>query len=136
MTDEDMTDDDIREMTDRIYTLAAAGRWEEVAALMTPDFVIREADDLPYTKRLEGPNALRDLYIEVTGLWEEPAFERHALTVGDGHAVAILTMTATSRKTGERLRMPICETFRFEGGKCAEIRPYYFGAEAVRDSVG
>ena len=130
-----MTDDELRETTERIYALAAAGAWKKVSELMAPDFVISEADDLPYTKRLEGPNALRNLYVEVTSLWNEPSFKRHALTVGEGHAVVILTMTATSKKTGERLSIPICEAFRFDDGKCAEIRPYYFGAEAVRRAI-
>jgi ketosteroid isomerase-like protein len=130
-----MTDAEIRTVVEQLYAAAGAGDWDNVAALLTDDFVIREAAGLPYAGTWHGKDALRQVYMLVMGAWQDPKVAIHALTVGDGHAVGLLTLTVTAPGTGERHSFPIAEMFRIDNGRIAEIQPYYFDTAAVTKAL-
>jgi ketosteroid isomerase-like protein len=130
-----MTDAEIRTVVEQLYAAAGAGDWDNVAALLTDDFVIREAVGLPYAGTWHGKDALRQVYMLVMGAWQDPKVAMHALTVGDGHAVGLLTLTVTAPGTGERHSFPIAEMFRIDNGRIAEIQPYYFDTAAVTKAL-
>jgi uncharacterized protein len=120
-----------RALVERLYQVAGAGDWTAVAELLADDFVITEAAGLPYAGTWRGKDALRQVYTLVMGKWRDAKVDIHAITVGDGHAVGLLTLHATSPVSGERLSLPIAEIFRVNAGKIAEIRPFYFDTAAV-----
>jgi hypothetical protein len=130
-----MTDAEVRSIIERLYAAAGAGDWDGVAALLADDFVISEAAGLPYAGTWHGKDALRQVYMLVMGTWRDPKVDIHAVTVGDGHAVGLLTLAVTAPDTGERHSFPIAEMFRIDSGKIAEIRPYYFDTAAVAKAL-
>lgn len=131
-----MTLQQVQALIAELYDLSAKGDWDGVAAHLTDDFHIVEADSLPYGGIYEGKNALRDLFTQVMGFWEDPALDLHDVTVSEGNAIGIVTMTATSRHDGSRVAMDIAERFILRGGKVAAIKPYYFDTNLVRRAAG
>lgn len=122
---------DVRAWIEALYGLTAAGKWDEVSDYLTDDFYIDEAPSLPYGGKWEGRDALQRLYTHVFRYWDEPELIRHDLTLSDDHAVALITINATSRATGERLAMRLTEVFHFRDGKICAITPYYFDTAAI-----
>jgi ketosteroid isomerase-like protein len=118
-----------------LYDLTAAGRWDEVEAQLTDDFSIVEVDGLPYEGTWTGRDALRRLYTVVFGYWQDPELKIHDLTLSEDHGVALLSIFATSGKTGERIEMKVAEVFLLRGDKISGIRPYYFDVGAILKHV-
>lgn len=108
---------------DALYGATGAGDWEAASAMLTDDFVACEADGLPMAGEYRGKNGLRDLYEKVMGMVDVVALDRSALPVDKDCAIAVLTMRFAdpALKPAE-----LCEMFRFRGGKCCEIKPYYY----------
>lgn len=123
-----MTPEEIRDFVDELYGLTAVGDWENVAARLTEDFVVTEAEGLPMAGRYEGRNGLRDLYIKVMGTLDVVALDRVETTVGRDHAVTILSLRFADPSLPPA---EILELFRFRDGKLAEIKPYYFDPAPV-----
>lgn len=123
-----MTPEEIRDFVDELYGLTAVGDWESVAARLTEDFVVTEAEGLPMAGRYEGRNGLRDLYIKVMGTLDVVALDRVETTVGRDHAVTILSLRFADPSLPPA---EILELFRFRDGKLAEIKPYYFDPAPV-----
>ncbi|HUD95549.1 nuclear transport factor 2 family protein [Sphingobium sp.] len=127
---------DIRNMVQRIYQLTGTGQWDAVADMLTDDFVILEADSLPYAGTYEGKSALQDLYTRVFAYWEDPALETGDICVGQDHAIVLVKVTATARSSGQRLEMPLTEVFHVRGDKFCGITPYYFDTASIARATG
>ncbi len=106
----------------------AAGRGDEAAtkALLTEDFSIFVPASLPHGGTYHGREALRPLFEKALGLIGAVGFEVHAMTSGDNHVVAILSLL-----TAEGGKIRIAESFRMVDGLIAEIVPYYLDTQAV-----
>lgn len=126
----------IKAQVEHLYALTAQGRWDEVEAQMTDDFRIVEADSLPYAGEYEGRGALQELYTKVFAFWEDASLETSDITISEDHAVVLLTVHATSRHSGQRLAMPLCEVFHLRDGKFCGITPYYFDTASIARATG
>lgn len=126
----------IKGMVENLYALTAAGKWDEVADQLTDDFRIVEAESLPFGGVYEGKDALQRLYAKVFAFWEDPALEQKDITVSGDNVIVIISFHATSRHSGERLEMPLCEVFHLRGDKFSGITPYYFDTAAICRASG
>ncbi|WP_375195065.1 nuclear transport factor 2 family protein [Sphingobium sp.] len=126
----------IRAMVERLYQLTGTGQWDAVAAMLTDDFAIREADSLPYAGTYSGKGALQELYTKVFAYWEDPSLETGDICVGEDHAIVLVKVTATSRHSGERLEMPLAEVFHVRGDQFSGITPYYFDTASIARATG
>ena len=77
-----MTHDEKVAFVDKLYELAAVGDFDGCEAMMTDDFFITEADDLPMAGTYTGVTALRDLYTRVFGMIEVTGLQRIQTTTG------------------------------------------------------
>lgn len=120
-----MSRDEIAAFVDRLYAAASASDWEGTAALLSDDFVAHEADCLPMAGAYRGKNGLRELFQKVMTMVDVVALDRSDLMIGEDSAIAVLTMRFAdpALKPAE-----LCEVFRFRGGECCEIKPYYYDA--------
>ena len=125
-----------KSLVQRLYQLSGAGDWDAVAELLTDDFAILEAESLPYAGTYTGKGALQELYGKVFAFWEDAALETGDICVGDDHVVVMVTVTATSRHNGERLRMPLTEVFHLRGDRISGITPYYFDTASIARATG
>lgn len=119
-----------------LYAFTAAGRWDDVEALLTDDFRIIEADSLPFAGEYTGKGALQELYGKVFAFWEDASLDTRDITISEDHAIVMLTINATSRHDGQRLAMPLCEVFHLRGDKICGITPYYFDTDAIARATG
>jgi ketosteroid isomerase-like protein len=126
----------IREMIEHLYALTNTGQWADVADCLTDDFRISEADSLPYGGEYLGKSALQDLYTRVFAYWDDASLEIRDIAISEGHAIALLSLHATSRFNGERLGMPLCEVFHLRGDRICGITPYYFDTAAIARATG
>jgi ketosteroid isomerase-like protein len=113
----------IKQRITNLYALTAQGKWDEVETQLTDDFRIVEADSLPYGGIYEGKGALQRLYTDVFAFWDDASLDLQDITISGDHAVGLLVIHATSRHSGERLTMPLCEVFHLRGDKFCGITP-------------
>lgn len=126
----------IKGRVEHLYALTAAGKWDEVEAQLTDDFRIDEAASLPFGGMYEGKDALQKLFTKVFAFWEDPSLDLKDITVSADHVIAIVSFHATSRHSGERLEMRLCEVFHIRGDKFSGITPYYFDTAAICRATG
>ena len=115
----------------RFYSLAAEARWDELAELVTDDFIVEEAESLPYGGVFRGIDGHRRLMEKLFETWEITAFDIEGVAVAETHATALMTMAATLRRDGRPMTVRICEVLRFEGARIRSVTPYYSDTAAI-----
>lgn len=124
-----------REKLQAVYGSAGAGDWEGVESLLHPDFVLFEAECLPFGGEWRGKDALKRCAEAMYAAWAKASVEIHDITGGDTHAVTVLTLTMTSKRTGETFAQTVNECGSFEDGLLKELRIHYFDAAEVAAKV-
>jgi len=119
----------------QFYEAAFGGAWEKIEDMLSDDFVIREAESLPFHAVYHGKSGLRDLYAYMTGYWTNFRAELKAVTVGDNYIVGLLEASGTAKSTGRSFSMPIAEIIRLREGKIVEIYPIWWDTMHVSNLV-
>jgi len=122
-------------MLSAVYAAAGARDWETVESLIHPDFVLYEAECLPFGGEWRGKDALQRCAAAMYGTWAEASVDIHDITGGESHAVTVLTLTMTSKRTGETFSQTVNEAGVFEDGLLRELRIHYFDAAEVAANV-
>ena len=125
-----------RKIQAAVYAHAGAREWDKVAALLHPDFVLYEAECLPFSGEWRGKDALQRCAAAMYGTWAEAKVDIHDITGGDTHAVTVLTLTMTPKDGGETFSQTVCEMGEFEGGLMKSLRIHYFDAAEVAAKAG
>lgn len=120
-----------QEIQAAVYAAAGARDWEKVESLLHPDFVLYEADCLPFAGEWRGKDALQRCAAAMYGTWAEAKVDIHDITGGDTHAVTVLTLTMTPKRGGETFSQTVCEMGEFEDGLMKSLKIHYFDAEEV-----
>lgn len=120
-----------REIQAAVYAHAGAREWDKVEALLHDDFVLYEAECLPFAGEWRGKDALQRCAAAMYGTWAEAKVDIHDITGGDTHAVTVLTLTMKPKGGGETFSQTVCEMGEFEGGQMKSLRIHYFDAEEV-----
>ena len=100
-------------------------------ALLAPDFVLRQADGLPYAGVYRGVEGWRGLLHKFGQTWSSlvPAL---VASVGSGPQFALLfDLAFTSRASGKTLNTRVLEFWTLRNGKVVEILPFYWDTAAV-----
>lgn len=108
-----------------------------VASVIHPDVVVLSAASLPYGGEWRGVEQFERFLKAFGAAWEElevqdPTF----MEFGDDAVIALLTMKAKARKTGETLHAPLCQINRFRDGLLAEVRPFYWDTAETNRVLG
>lgn len=119
------------QLLDQLYKDARVANWEAVAAVMADDLVIHEPPALPYGGEWRGRNALHELFSTVMTCWDDPVIVQDSLTSDGKTVVAMVRLTITSRRNGERVTHRIAEVSKVENGRVTEMRIYYFDTAQV-----
>ncbi|MEL7447226.1 MAG: nuclear transport factor 2 family protein [Pseudomonadota bacterium] len=120
-----------RELLSAVYAAAGARDWDKVESLLHPDFVLYEAECLPFGGEWRGQDALQRCAAAMYSTWAEAKVDIHDITGGDTWAVTVLTLTMTSKRTGETFSQTVNEAGTFEDGLLKELRIHYFDAAEV-----
>lgn len=122
---------------DRFFPALAAGDFAAMAPMVDPDFVVYEADGLPYAGTYRGLDGWRKLSRAVVATWAE--FKFHALEFpGDteNSLVVRFAISGRSRKTGKTFETTVLELWRFRHNRLCEIVPYYWDTRHLAEIDG
>lgn len=126
-----MTNEEKLALVESLYAKSGVGDFDAVELLLTDDFFIREADDLPMAGEYRGKTALRELYTHVFGTLKVADLEPEGMTVGGDYVVNLISFRF---ENPDLAPAQLAEVFRFRDDKVCEIRPYYFDAKPISDA--
>lgn len=112
----------------RLYSLAGRGKWAEAEQYLTDDFVIVEAETLPFKGSYHGKGALKELFAIVMATAGIQGVEEEQMTAGGDRVVALRVLLLHGSPP---VRCPLAEVFRLRDGKVAQILPFYFDSSMV-----
>ncbi|WP_156680867.1 nuclear transport factor 2 family protein [Sphingomonas profundi] len=110
-----------------LYAAGGAGDWNAAAALVTPDFTLREPECFPFGGTYLGIAALRAFYTVIFEAAGPTDMDLNAATSGDGHVTVLVTL----RMRDHGVTADVVEAFRMEDGKIAAITVYYLDPPRV-----
>jgi len=120
-----------REMLAAVYAAADAGDWDKVESLIHPDFVLYEANSLPFAGEWRGKDALQRCAAAMYGTWADTKLEMIDCTGGETYAVMVIRLTMHPKDGSAPFTQTICEAGCFEDGLLKELRIHYFDAAEV-----
>ena len=94
----------------------------KAASLLHDEFVLHEAECLPFGGEWRGKDALQRCAAAMYGTWAEAKVDIHDITGGDTWAVVVLTLTMTPKDGGETFQQTVCEAGSFEDGLLKDLR--------------
>jgi ketosteroid isomerase-like protein len=120
-----------RELLARVYATAGTRDWDAVEALIHPDFVLYEANSLPFAGEWRGKDALQRCAAAMYATWADTNLEMLDCTGGDTWAVMVIRLTMHPKDGSEPFTQTICEAGCFEDGLLRELRIHYFDAAEI-----
>ena len=112
---------------DRFMAALVTGDSHSLSTMLDPDFVLYEADGLPYGGVYRGVQGCLDLSAAVGQTWKGYSARRlEFVCESDDVLVIRLALSGTSRKTGISFETTALELWRFKYDKLVEIMPYYW----------
>ena len=118
---------DLVSIVNAFYDASAVGDFDAAEAMMTDDFQITEAENLPFGGVYKGKSALRNLFAKVMAMMSVAELKHSHMMVGENSVCCVVDMIMADG--GEPIQL--LEMFVFRGDKVCEIRPFYFNAIAV-----
>jgi ketosteroid isomerase-like protein len=115
-----------------LFAATGGGDWKAAESMLSTDFLVTEADTLPFGGIYRGPGALRELFEIVIASAGVVGLDIHEITAGGDRVVALLDLLLEGTPP---VRVPLAETFRFRDGKVCEIRPYYYDPTPIVSAV-
>lgn len=115
-----------------LFAATGGGDWNTAESMLTADFLVSEADTLPFAGVYRGPGALQKLFEIVMASAGVVGLDIHEITAGGDRVVALLDLLLEGTPPA---RVPLAETFRFRDGKVCEIRPYYYDPTPIVSAV-
>ena len=115
-----------------LFAATGGGDWKTAESMLTADFLVTEADTLPFAGVYRGPGALQKLFEIVMASAGVVGLDIHEITAGGDRVVALLDLLLEGTPP---VRVPLAETFRFRDGKICEIRPYYYDPTPIVSAV-
>lgn len=124
------------EKIERLYSAIAAGDWETVDSILSPDIIVKEADSLPYGGTYNGHAGFKDLMARLADTWTDlRPIDFNFSAVGET-VLATFTLLATSKATGRELNMPLIEKWTFGNGRVVDGGVFYYDTHEVRKVCG
>jgi ketosteroid isomerase-like protein len=114
----------------RFIELISAGNIEEGLPMLTDDFVLDEAEGLPYTGTYHGREGFVEIMSKIGSQYDMVPISIEYADAGDVVMVMPL-LKFTARASGESLEMQVCEVYRVRDGQISKIDVYYKDAAAV-----
>jgi len=122
-----------RATIERFSLLVLAGDFDSAKVLLHPDFVLTEAEGLPYGGKWRGFEGLLSLLGRMTETWADLAIEtRSIIGEPDGSEFGLLMqISGKSSLTGHSFTTTAFEHSVIHDGKIASISPYYWDTKAL-----
>jgi ketosteroid isomerase-like protein len=138
--DRSMTGSIARSTLDAFYAaeaayLAAGGPgkadFAPMAACLTPEVTMYQAESLPYGGIYEGPEGIERFMAAMSSAWSALEFLEQRFVIEGDAAVVYNHGRLTARSTGKVLETSVMQLIVIHEGLIAEIRPFYLDTAAV-----
>jgi len=113
-----------------------SGDQDAVAATLADDFLLDQAEGLPYGGRYEGPDGWHDFVTQFLAAWDDMNIDVRRIDACGDTLYMQVDFIATSTVTGTTLGMPLLEVYRVHDGRIAALRPFYHDVHEVRRVTG
>jgi ketosteroid isomerase-like protein len=90
-----------------------------------------EADSLPYGGVHRGIETARKALMSIGAVWGDINFQIAEVVTGEKYVVAFGRFSATARKSGKKVNMPLAEVWRIENNRVISVTPLYFDTAAA-----
>jgi uncharacterized protein len=108
------------------------GDFDATASMTDPDFVLHEAEGLPYAGDYGGKDAWRELSASVVSAWSGFRMELLEYLGETPDALVIrVAIFGKSRRTGRPFATTVLELWRFRGETLIELTPHYWDTHAL-----
>ena len=135
MTDNAARTSDNVAMLHSLYDHFLKGEWDQVTAMLDPDFEVIEAESLPYGGRYKGPEGLMQVVMGLGANYDNIKLSDFEV-VGSGETVlGLFTFEANAKSTGRPIKMRFCEHWKFRDGKIILLEPFYFDTHAIHKAL-
>jgi ketosteroid isomerase-like protein len=121
------------DLVNRLYGHVFKGDFVSAEQYLAEDFVVSEADGLPFRGVFRGRQALGETFRRLLHYFRDLKVEITAVTAGGDHVMGLLQMSGEAKVTGRRFSIPVVEVFRFEDGLIAEIFPVYWDTKLIAE---
>jgi ketosteroid isomerase-like protein len=124
-----------RERLQRFYAAVLAGDQATQRSLIHPDFVLYEADGLPYAGEYHGADGWISAFAKIASTWVDIGFEQKLL-IGepDGEEFAwFMGLSGRAAKTGKPFKTTVFELWSVRDGKIFSIRPHYWDTKMMAE---
>jgi ketosteroid isomerase-like protein len=113
-------------------SLFKKGDFSSIAKIITEDAVYYQAPGLPYGGTYKGFTEWMQMFTKVIGYFDLQIEREPTYFVNDekNEVVIQFTINCISKKTGQKISMPIYEQFEMKDHHIASIRPFYFDTKA------
>jgi uncharacterized protein len=116
-----------RKFCERFVAALAAGDFDTMGTMLHPDFVVVEADGLPYAGIYRGLDGWRALSRAVVETWAGFSIRPIAFLGETSNTFVVrFAISGRSRKTGNAFETTVLELWQFRDGLLAAIDPYYW----------
>ena len=112
---------------DKFFVALMAGDVETQNQMLADDFVVTEADGLPYAGTYRGPDGWQELAKAVVKVWSGWRLNRIEYLGETANSLVVrFAISGKSRKTGRSFDSTVMELWRFRNDRLCEILPYYW----------
>jgi hypothetical protein len=126
-----------REFCERFVASMSTGDFAALAPMLAGNFVVHEAQGLPYAGDYHGIEGWRRLCQAVVASWAGFRVEPLELLGETADTFVVrFAISGRSRKTGTPFESTVLELWRFEGSLLREITPYYWDTHLLAKADG
>jgi ketosteroid isomerase-like protein len=114
---------------------ARAGRLDAAEPFFADDFILYEAEGLPFGGVYRGWRGYTEVLEKLNQFWS-PGRAQHArefIPYGDDKVIIHFTLDGNITKNGRHVQMPIVAIWELRDGKISSIRPFFFDTKRIAD---
>ncbi len=105
---------------------------ESAFGLLAPDFVLHQAESLPYAGVYRGVEGVKKFFSVFFQIWQTFHSDKIEYFSLDDERVLALSQVRATAKTGHQIDMPMAQVFSVRNGRILEARPFYWDTAEVK----
>jgi ketosteroid isomerase-like protein len=109
----------------------ATGDFAPLRQFFAANFVLHQAEGLPFGGVWRGHDGLRRFFAEMSRTWAVFELGEQAFLSTTSPLVVLTNVRARARATGRELEFPILQTITVADGRITEVRPFYWDTAAI-----
>ncbi len=114
---------------------AAGADFAAMAATLSSNVVLYQSPDLPWGGDFHGYAGYEDWARQMSAVFDQLEVKERRFFVEGDTVVITCRLITRSRKTGEKLELPMAQVVRTSGDRIVEFRPFYWNVPAYRAAV-